>query len=282
MASNTAQFYDQITKDKINVVLNYPDPSDKIVFGHYETGQHHVVDMHNARQFSVPASIEKQGFCLLSSNIDVSVSSIDDLTPDMVKSFETILIDTLSAEQGLLLGAVVRHEHKKDTGLPSHSEIRAPGSFIHADWGLQRLKTLTTAPDPIFVNNSSIDHHDIAKFMKGFSRWGLFNVWIPLTQLTNNNLGLCSINHLDNKDIVRNFKFNETAEGMTLKYNPAHQWCYYPLMQSNECLIFKQYDSLEPDNAYTAVFHGSFNILTDDNLIMNPRKSLELRYLVGY
>ncbi|MCL1127385.1 CmcJ/NvfI family oxidoreductase [Shewanella surugensis] len=282
MTSNTGHFYDEIIKDKIKVLLNYPNLNDDIKFGHFDTQHHKETSIHNARQLNTPPHIEQEGFCLLTSNINLHIFSIDELTPNIIQPFNTILVDTLSAKRALLLGAVIRHEQKHDTGLPSHSEIRSPAGFIHADWGMQRLQALTTNPDPILVNNPQINHTDIANVINKASRWGMYNIWIPLVHLTNNNLALCSINGMNNEDIVRSFMFNGTSEIMTLKYNQHHQWFYYPLMQSNELLIFKQYDSIENDDTYTCVFHTAFNIVKDDNLIMNPRKSLELRFLVNY
>lgn len=62
-----------------------------------------------------------------------------------------------------------------------------------------------------------------------------------------------------------------------LRYNPRHDWFYFPEMQPDEALLFKAYESLTDGRARRA-FHTSFeNPLSPRNA--PPRQSIESRAL---
>ena len=73
---------------------------------------------------------------------------------------------------------------------------------------------------------------------------------------------------------------NRIGQTYAVTYNPEHRWYWFPLMQREEALVFKVYDSLRDGRArFTA--HTAF----DDPSApagARPRESIEIRTLAFF
>jgi hypothetical protein len=70
-----------------------------------------------------------------------------------------------------------------------------------------------------------------------------------------------------------------TGEIFEVLYNPAHAWTYFPAMQFDEVLVFKQFDSLYGMPCYTP--HAAF-AHPDTPPGTPPRESIEIRCLLTF
>jgi hypothetical protein len=70
-----------------------------------------------------------------------------------------------------------------------------------------------------------------------------------------------------------------TGENYSLEPSSSHRWYYFPLMEKEECLIFKVFDSKEDGSRFT--FHSAFD---DPNTPANApdRESIEVRAVVCF
>ena len=62
-------------------------------------------------------------------------------------------------------------------------------------------------------------------------------------------------------------------------FSPSHHWCYYPLMQMDEALLFKVYDSADAERARFTL-HTSFDDPSVNSTTNTDRESIETRCFV--
>lgn len=110
------------------------------------------------------------------------------------------------------------------------------------------------------------------------------NLWRPLRPVENMPLAVCDARTVEKSDFM-NVRFgeggqtsslSETAGGFNLAFNPKHRWYYYPNMQPDEVLVFRLFDTGDPDWRMTA--HTAFEDPTSPPGSA-PRESFELRTL---
>ena len=68
---------------------------------------------------------------------------------------------------------------------------------------------------------------------------------------------------------------------LSLKYSAHYRWLYYPLMQSNELLIFKQFETNSNLDDFIPVFHTAFKIIDQPTIKFPMQESIEFRFLVA-
>lgn len=96
-------------------------------------------------------------------------------------------------------------------------------------------------------------------------------------------LSLCDPASVDPKDMICADSWNQTKHrnrlvSYRLAFNEHQQWFYFPRMQSNEMLVFKQYDSMCPQSNLRCVYHGA---IEDPRARPNAplRETIEVRVL---
>jgi hypothetical protein len=116
-------------------------------------------------------------------------------------------------------------------------------------------------------------------------RWMVLNLWRGLRPVESWPLALCDGSSVSADD----FDITETWDkpggtmspfkGRPLRYSPAHRWHYFPDMQPDEMILFKQYDTADLP-ARWAPHSAVFDPATPPDAA--PRASIEARALVCF
>jgi hypothetical protein len=114
-------------------------------------------------------------------------------------------------------------------------------------------------------------------------RFAIVQVWRPIRlPVESFPLAICDVRTLSSDDLVISERRYPNRVGQTyaIKYNPQHQWYWFPRMRREEALVFKVYDSMKDGRArWTA--HTAFD---DPSSPPNarPRESIEIRTLAFF
>lgn len=107
------------------------------------------------------------------------------------------------------------------------------------------------------------------------------NVWRGTIPVENMPLAVCDARSVDKKDFMRvslgkpegGFRDGMPA-GLNMAYNPRHEWYYFPDMQPDEALVFRLFDTGNPDWAMSG--HTAF--VDPTSIAGSPkRQSFEVR-----
>jgi hypothetical protein len=109
------------------------------------------------------------------------------------------------------------------------------------------------------------------------------NVWRGVNPVRNMPLAVCDARTVGRGDCMT-VRFGESPApamgggpgGLNLAYNPRHRWYYYPDMQPDEVIVFRLFDTADPEWHVTA--HSAFIDPTADPA-SPKRKSFEIRTL---
>jgi hypothetical protein len=119
------------------------------------------------------------------------------------------------------------------------------------------------------------------KPVKPFSRYVLCQGWRPLSAPPQDfPLALCDGRTVRTEDIIpMDYHMISGDKEVTYRtrgarYSPRHKWWYFPDMTPDEMIVFKGYDSANPDGMRT--LHVAFEDTTAVDPV--PRSSVESRY----
>jgi len=229
----------------------------------------HHLPIHNARALGGIVSLDSAGFALVTHQSRVR----DFYDEDQVKKIyypevEQILKGLTGANRVFIFDHTVR---KRVEGAPDRRDDgpRQPVGRVHVDHtaksGPQRVRDLI--PD------------EAEELLKG--RVQVINLWRPIRgPLKDAPLAVCDArtveaDELVPADLVYPHRLGETY---AVKFNPRHQWFYFPEMTTNEVLLLKCFDSKVDGRARFAP-HSAFADPTTP-ADAPPRESIELRALV--
>jgi hypothetical protein len=114
------------------------------------------------------------------------------------------------------------------------------------------------------------------------NRFAVINVWRPIRgPVQENPLAVCDARTIAAKDWVTNDLVyrDRVGEVYVLAYNPEHRWFYFPMMEKNEVMLLKCYDSDAHRSRFTA--HSAFDDPTSPP-DAPARESIEVRTLVFF
>ena len=108
-------------------------------------------------------------------------------------------------------------------------------------------------------------------------RFAEFNVWRPIRPVRSTPLAVCDAQSIAVEDLVT---VNLKHEVYLLSYRPNHRWYYFPLMQTDELLVLKCFDSA-PDGRARFTAHSAFE---DPTAAPDApaRESIEVRVLAFF
>ncbi|HZT21014.1 MAG TPA: CmcJ/NvfI family oxidoreductase [Dongiaceae bacterium] len=248
------------------VSYNYdPPPGVPQRTGKYEE---HRVPVWNGRLAAEPFSLDRQGFELSRHRTAVA----DFYDPEEVErvyyaEVEQLLKQATGAEK------ILTFDHTLRVGPARQRKgLREPVRRAHNDYteksGPQRVRDL-------------LPPEEAEERLK--RRFAIINTWRPIRgPVEEAPLALCDARSIAPRDLVATDLLypDRTGEVYSLAFNPAHRWVYFPLMQPDEVVFIKCYDS-EKDGRARFAAHSAFDDPTGPRLPA-PRESIETRSLVFF
>lgn len=224
----------------------------------------HDMPVRNARLADI--SFDTHGFALVRHETDVDFADKDDFEQRYYPQVCQLVKDLTGASEVFAFMGILRGgEDAKGGGpaLSAHVDFNGPAlrQWI-ARLAPERAEELA---DKRLVN---------------------INVWRGTIPVENFPLALCDKRSVEKNDFLRvslgkpegGFQEGMPA-GLNMAFNPGHEWYYYPDMQPDEALVFKLYDTADPDWQMTG--HTAFEDPTSEP--GSPkRQSFEVRTIAVF
>ena len=266
--------------DQIEATLNYiVDTGEKVFTQTAAPGDLDVrsggqqdprcITIRNGRPYAGKFRLEQDGFHFVGHDTKMR----DFLDEDEVRRVYYPEMEALvKAESGASRVVVFDHTLRTaDDELRAARKIREVVRRVHNDYtewsGPQRVRDLLP---------------DEADGLLG-RRFAIVQVWRPIRHPVETfPLAICDARTLSPDDLIVSERRYPNRVGQTyaIRYNPRHQWYWFPRMRREEALVFKVYDSLKDGRArWTA--HTAFD---DPSAPPNarPRESIEIRTLAFF
>jgi len=228
----------------------------------------HAVRIENARSRSNEFTIDNVGFQLTQYESRVkNFYDEDEVRAVYFPETENLVKKLTGASRVLIFDHNLR-----STGFSVESDVlRQPSTSVHGDY------TEASAPRRL----KQLLPNDAEGLLK--KRYAFINVWKPIVRKVEDNaLALCDARSVNSADFVRTtLRYpDRTGEVYTFKYNPNHRWFYFPLMQTDEALLLKCFDSNKDGRARFSA-HTSFEDPSSPASAL-PRVSIELRTIAFF
>jgi hypothetical protein len=227
------------------------------------------VTMHNGRLETRGFVLDREGFRFVRH--DTKVVDFDD--EDEVRrvyypEMEALVKAETGAKRVVVFDHTLRTANEDDRQARKLREVVQRVHNDYTEWsGQQRVRDLL--PD------------EAEELLK--RRFAIVQVWRPIRHPVETfPLAICDARSVAPEDLVVSERRYPNRIGQTyaVTYNPDHRWYWFPLMQREEALVFKVYDSLRDGRArFTA--HTAF----DDPSApagARPRESIEIRTLAFF
>ena len=192
----------------------------------------HQVAINNARPFTSRLSLDVEGFALASAR--TRVANFDD-PAERKAVYDCEVAELVSAATGARKVLVFDHTIRRIGNDNSSAETRAPVFVAHNDYtelsGPQRLRDLLPEADAAFALGR---------------RFAIVNVWRSINgPVLDTPLAFADARSVAPRDLIAtDLKYpDRTGEVYRLAHNPAQRWFYVPLLQADEALLIKSYDS---------------------------------------
>jgi hypothetical protein len=228
------------------------------------------VTVYDARQLEPPASLDRQGFALVSHP-----AQVEDFyaMKGAWEGYETEISKLVLAATGAAEVRVFDHTLRSDSpAIRGKHATREPASVIHNDYtdasATKRLRDILPGEE--------------AEQRLG-RRFAIVNVWRPIRGLAfNSPLACCDATSISADDLVASERRAQERIGELelVKWNPAHRWYYYPEMDRNEALLIKTFDSAKDGRARRSIHTAFSNPLAPPDA--PARESIESRLMVFF
>ena len=216
----------------------------------------------NARTNAEVLNLEMNGFELV--NHTSSLKTHDFYVKETVESiYYTELMERIKTITGCSEAFCFMHCIRNSSRINNNSEVLDYVAKIHIDYSIDQGKELVK--DILKMNKHTWNSE---------YKYQILNVWrnISSDSITQNPLTVVDTNTLHSNDII--------PIQLAIKAEANLDWYYYPHMNNEEILVFKQYDSSQSDLSKLC-FHSSFELpyMTSTG---SPRESVEARLVVVY
>jgi hypothetical protein len=232
---------------------------------HFKT-ELHTVAINDMR--TIDAHVDREGFELFRSP-----SQIKDFydAAEVDTAYNAELVELLKRRFGASAVHIFDHTRRSDsgTGAANPDGRRGPAVRVHCDYtdksGPQRAK-------------DAMGEAEYDRAIAAGARIVQINVWRPITgPVQRAPLALAAAGSVPKADLIAtDQRFpDRTGEIYQLAYGEGHDWYYAPLMETDEVILIKGWDTLESGVArYTP--HGAFQLPNQDPSAP-PRESIETR-----
>lgn len=232
---------------------------------HFQTEQH-TVTIHDMR--GLAADVDREGFELMRSPSRIR----DFYDPDEVDTaYNAEVTELLKQRFGASAVYIFDHTRRSDsgTGAQNPDGLRGPATRVHCDY------TDKSGPQRA---SDAMGAEEYGRVIGSGGRIVQINVWRPITgPVRRAPLALATANSVPKADLIAtDQRFpDRTGEIYQLAYGEGHDWYYAPLMETDEVILIKGWDSADDGRAkYTP--HGAFQ-LPDQDPDAPPRESIETR-----
>jgi len=226
-----------------------------------------TVRIENVRDLPTAPSIDREGFTLIPHRSAVTdFRDPQEIMRTHYPEIERLLLQLSGADRVVVTapGVLRFSEASPESGQLNNSR---PARFIHID--------ISDATARSFSERSRPQDREVRRAIH-------FNVWRVLSPPPQDvPLAVCDARTLSAEDLVEADAVFDVPdrpewsfEGLLVRYNPAHRWCYFPDMTRDEALVFKTNDSQAGQPHH--VPHSAFNDPTCPPGGA-PRTSIEMR-----
>ena len=233
---------------------------------HFKT-ELHTVAINDMR--AIAADVDREGFELSRAPSQIK-DFYDVATVDT--DYNAELVALLKKRFGASAVHIFDHTRRSDGGAGAQNPdgMRGPAVRVHCDYtdksGPQRAK-------------DAMGESTYERAIAAGARIVQINVWRPIgdAPVQRAPLALATANSVPKVDLIAtDQRFpDRTGEIYQLAYDEGHEWYYAPLMERDEIILIKGWDTLESDVArYTP--HGAFQLPNQDPNAP-PRESIETR-----
>ena len=226
-----------------------------------------TVKIHDARAEGLNAALDRQGFELVACPADIAFNS----DPELVrKTYYPAMERLVKQHTGASRVFAFDHDFRSSNIVEQSEHLRPAVMGVHNDYtevsAPQRVRDLL--PD---------EAEDLLK-----RRYAFINVWKPIGHPAEGTpLAMCDAGSLGSDDLtlLRLRYKHRTGQIYGAKYNPAQRWYYYPVMQTNEALLLKVFDSDKARATFS--LHSAFVDATARK-DAPPRQSIEVRTIAFF
>jgi len=231
----------------------------------------HDVAIHDGWDEVDQLSVDKEGFELHDFGAEFAQFDNEDLVREVFyQQIVSYVKRHTGAKEVLVFDHTIRKRMPSD--LKVQTEVQRPAvMLVHSDYtvisGPQRVRDLMkAAAEPLLQK-----------------RVAFYNVWKPLyNRVEELPLAMIDAQTHDPADLLRmDLKYSDrTGEIYVMRHNPKHRWLYFPLMESNQALLLKTYDS-STDGRCRFMGHSAFEDPTTPAGAAK-RESIEVRTMAFF
>ena len=229
----------------------------------------HSVTMHNGRLVPGGFALERNGFRFIDHHTQMrDFFDEDEIARVYYPEMEALIKRETGASRVVVFDHTLR---TADDEMREAKKIREVVRRVHNDYtewsGPQRVRDLMGDEAETLLKK----------------RFAIVQCWRPIRHRVETfPLALCDARSMVVEDFVISERRYPNRVGQTyaVKYNPKHQWYWFPLMRRDEALVFKVFDSERNGGArWTA--HTAFEDPTAPRNA-RPRESIEIRTLAFF
>jgi hypothetical protein len=242
-----------------------PPPGAAARTGRYEK---HTVPIYDGRAAGERLSLDKHGVTLTPHQTSVAnFYDSNQVRAVYYPEVERLVKEVTAATRVLVFDHNVRCRPRAKQGEPG---VQEPVKVVHNDYtlksGPQRVRDLLPAEAGELLKN----------------RFAFINVWRPIKgPVQDTPLAVCDASSMSQQDFVKHNLIypDRIGEVYSVTFNPKHRWFYFPMMQKNEAMLIKCYDSDSTRVRFTA--HTAFEDPTSPPDAA-PRESIEARTIAFF
>jgi hypothetical protein len=233
------------------------------------TADVHTVTMHNGRLVPDGFALERNGFRFIPHDTQMrDFFDEDEIARVYYREMEALIKRETGASRVVVFDHTLR---TADDEMREAKKIREVVRRVHNDYtewsGPQRVRDLMGDEAEALLKK----------------RFAIVQCWRPIRHPVETfPLAMCDARSMKFDDFVISERRYPDRIGQTyaVKYNPDHQWYWFPLMRRDEALVFKVFDSAKNGGArWTA--HTAFDIPAPPPNA-RPRESIEIRTLAFF
>ena len=236
---------------------------------HFETELKHV-DIHNMRTLSPAASLDREGFELLTVPTNVSdLYDDEEVATTYGDELIALLKEATGADEAVIFDATRRSDSAD--GAPNPDGQRGPADRVHVDY------TVLSGPKRAA---DALGQDVVDRVLSNGGRIVQINVWRPIRgPVQRAPLALADASSIAESERVATDQLfpDRVGEIYQIAHGADQKWYWAPEMERDEVILIKGWDSLDDGRARFAP-HGAFKLPETDSL--PPRDSIEVRTYV--